>query len=204
MGGLTTAAMNICARPSIDSLPLFAQQAVRVPVTVDNFIRVVPQSPCRDTAAHRVQRLGQLAGTHRKLRPSRDGAAPGHIPRPLTVGTPRLLGSIAIPYHDVIPARRNSATIGANWAARASARAIWTSRPVSPVLDLPVSSMASRGKEKLARRGRGEPDDDDRTHPAFNANKFRVSAAFRRSSAELWDNFAPLGGAPKIITTSCA
>jgi hypothetical protein len=41
-----------------------------------------------------------------------------HIPRPVMVGTPRLLSSIATPYQDVTPSRRSSATIGANWAAR--------------------------------------------------------------------------------------
>ena len=37
-----------------------------------------------------------------------------HIPRPVAVRTPRLLSAIAIPYHDVIPPRRNSATMGAS------------------------------------------------------------------------------------------
>jgi len=37
-----------------------------------------------------------------------------HIPRPLAVGTPRLLSAIAMPYHDVIPPRRSSATMGAS------------------------------------------------------------------------------------------
>jgi hypothetical protein len=66
-----------------------------------------------------------------------------HIPRPVAVGTPRLLSSIAMPYHDVIPSRRNSATMGANRDARAWARALWTLRPASPIFDFPVTAMAS-------------------------------------------------------------
>jgi hypothetical protein len=54
---------------------------------------------------------------------------------------------------------------GANWAARASPRTIRTLRPASPVLDFPVSSMASGGKEKPARRGLSRSD--DRAHRAL-------------------------------------
>jgi hypothetical protein len=80
--------------------------------------------------------------------------AGSHIPRPVAVGTPRLLSTIAIPYHDVTPPRRISATMGASLAARASARATRALRPASPVFDFPVTSMASRGKERTRARGR--------------------------------------------------
>ncbi len=69
------------------------------------------------------------------------------LPNPAVVGTPRRLSSIAIAYHDVIPPRRSSATMGASCDARASARAIRTLRPASPDFDFPVTAMASRGKE---------------------------------------------------------
>jgi hypothetical protein len=105
-----------------------------------------------------VQQRSQMAG-RRKI-PKVDSNPPylslsitrrtcpgSHIPRPVAVGKPSLLSSMAIPYHDVIPLRRSSATIGASWDARASARAIATLRPASPVLDFPVSSMASRGNK---------------------------------------------------------
>jgi hypothetical protein len=58
-----------------------------------------------------------------------------------------------MPYHEVTPLRRSSATIGASSDARASARAIATLRPASPVFDFPVSSMASKGKEKTHAKG---------------------------------------------------
>jgi hypothetical protein len=58
-----------------------------------------------------------------------------------------------MPYHDVTPARRMSATMGASSDARASARAILTLRPASPVLGFPVTSMASEGKKKPALKG---------------------------------------------------
>jgi hypothetical protein len=109
----------------------------------------------RRRCRHRL--LGRSAA--RRLTPAQDAAPyfrrsitrrtwPGsQIPRPVAVGTPRLLSALAIPYQDVIPLRRSSATIGASSDARASARAIRALRPASPDLDFPVTAMASRGKD---------------------------------------------------------
>ncbi len=72
------------------------------------------------------------------------------IPRPVTVGMPRRLSSLAIPYQDVIPLCRKSATIGASLPARASAFAISTLRPASPDLGFPITAITFRRKERAS------------------------------------------------------
>ena len=84
----------------------------------------------------------QAAGDTRRTCPG------SHIPRRVAVGTPRLLSSVAVPYHEVMPLARISATMAASCDARASARAILTLRPASPAGDFPVTAMASRGKTR--------------------------------------------------------
>jgi hypothetical protein len=134
--------------------------------------RVRPGPPLTAAAASRASRSI-----------TRRTCAGSHIPRPVAVGTQRLLSAVAMPYHDVTPLRRSSATMGANCDARASARAMRTLRPASPVLDFPVTAMASRGRQNP--RGGGSVEGKLAKWRAVSTN-FRLRADATATCRRTW------------------
>jgi hypothetical protein len=144
----------------------------RKDVSARGYPRVRPGPPLTAAAASRANRSI-----------TRRTCAGSHIPGPVAVGTQRLLSAVAMPYHDVTPLRRSSATMGANCDARASARAMRTLRPASPVLDFPVTAMASRGRKNP--RGGGSVEGKLAKWRAVSTN-FRLRADATATCRRTW------------------
>jgi hypothetical protein len=86
-----------------------------------------------------------------------------HVPRPVAVGTPRVLRALAMPCSDVTPAACISATMGATSVALAMARALRASRPAirAVAVRLPDCRSGSTGCSWLRLPPIALPSADD-------------------------------------------
>jgi hypothetical protein len=100
-------------------------------------------------ATTRIDDLLRPAAAYLSRARTRRTCGASHVPRPVAVGTPRVLRALAMPWSDVTPAACISATMGATSVALAIARALRASRAAIravavtlPDLPIPLVGLA--------------------------------------------------------------